>query len=119
VALGARSYSWKVIHHMWLTGRLRLGRSTACLLGLLSVAIFAVPLAPHAQSNDQTGSRIGVRTPPIHATPIQVNVDLVLLNVTVTDLYDRIVTGLEPSNFQVFDDKVVHRERHQASGEGS
>jgi Ca-activated chloride channel family protein len=30
----------------------------------------------------------------------------VLLNVTVTDPYDRTVTGLEPGNFQVFDEKV-------------
>ncbi len=31
---------------------------------------------------------------------------MVLLNVTVMDAYDRVVTSLEPSNFEVFDDKV-------------
>jgi len=31
---------------------------------------------------------------------------MVLLNVTVTDDYERVVTGLDSSNFLVFDDKV-------------
>jgi Ca-activated chloride channel family protein len=86
-----------------------LDRLTAVLLVLLACApraIFAVPQDSHELSDNQAGSSIGVRQPPIHKTPIQVNVDLVLLSVTVTDPYDRIVTGLEPSNFQVFDDKV-------------
>jgi Ca-activated chloride channel homolog len=36
--------------------------------------------------------------------PIQVDVSLVLVNVTVTDPYDRLVTGLEKENFRVFED---------------
>jgi Ca-activated chloride channel homolog len=35
---------------------------------------------------------------------IQVDVSLVLVNVTVTDPYDRLVTGLEKENFRVFED---------------
>jgi Ca-activated chloride channel family protein len=94
---------------MWLIGRLRFDRSTIALLALLPclpVAILAAPQDSQGPSNDPAGSHISVRQPPIHAVPIQVNVDLVLVNVTVTDSYDRIVTGLEQSNFQVFDDKV-------------
>jgi Ca-activated chloride channel family protein len=34
------------------------------------------------------------------------NVDLALVNVTVTDPYNRLVTGLEPDNFRVFEDNV-------------
>ncbi len=94
---------------MWLIGRLRFDRLAIALLAFLpclSVAILAAPQDSQGPSNDPAGSPISVRRPPIHAVPIQVNVDLVLVNVTVTDSYDRIVTGLEQSNFQVFDDKV-------------
>ena len=37
---------------------------------------------------------------------IQLDVDLALLNVTVTDPYNRLVTGLEPDNFRVFEDNI-------------
>ncbi len=43
---------------------------------------------------------------------IKVDVDLVLVNTTVTDPYNRLVTGLERENFRVFEDnaeqEVVH-----------
>ena len=51
-------------------------------------------------------AQVKVKQEPIHATPIQVDVNLVVVNVTVTDPYDRIVTGLDKSNFQVYDEKV-------------
>jgi len=38
--------------------------------------------------------------------PIQVNVQLALVNVTVTDPYGRLVTGLEKDNFHIFEDGV-------------
>jgi Ca-activated chloride channel family protein len=34
------------------------------------------------------------------------DVDLALVNVTVTDPYNRVVTGLGPDNFRIFEDKV-------------
>jgi Ca-activated chloride channel homolog len=37
---------------------------------------------------------------------IRIDVDMALLNVTVTDPYNRLVTGLEPDNFRVFEDNV-------------
>jgi Ca-activated chloride channel family protein len=37
---------------------------------------------------------------------LHMDVDLALLNVTVTDPYNRLVTGLEPDNFRVFEDNV-------------
>ena len=58
---------------------------------------------------DNEKSQITVRQPPIHTPPIQVAVDMVIVNVTVTDPYDRIVTGLDQSNFEVFDDKVEQK----------
>jgi Ca-activated chloride channel family protein len=48
-------------------------------------------------------------TPGVPVKPrqlIRLDVDLALLNVTVTDPYNRLVTGLEPDNFRVFEDNV-------------
>jgi Ca-activated chloride channel family protein len=49
---------------------------------------------------------VEVRRSPINTSPIQMNVDRVIVPVTVTDPFDRIVTGLSKNNFQIFDDKV-------------
>jgi len=38
--------------------------------------------------------------------PLHVDVELALVNVTVTDPYDRLITGLEKQNFRVFEDNV-------------
>lgn len=61
---------------------------------------------------DTAAHSVAVRKPPLHGVPIQIDVNMVLLNVTVTDPWDRTVTGLEPGNFAVFDEKV---EQHIAS----
>jgi Ca-activated chloride channel family protein len=37
---------------------------------------------------------------------LHMDVDLALLNVTVTDPYNRLVTGLEPDNFRVYEDNI-------------
>jgi Ca-activated chloride channel family protein len=90
-------------------------------LGLAALAL-AGPLATRLRggpADDQTnatplpggqaGAQITVRTVPIHVAPLQVDVTMVLVNVTVTDPFDRIVTGLDQDNFQVFDEKVEQR----------
>ncbi len=43
---------------------------------------------------------------------IKVEVDLVLVNATVTDINNRFVTGLEKEHFQVFEDKVEQQVSH-------
>jgi Ca-activated chloride channel family protein len=48
-------------------------------------------------------------TPPVTIHPgkvIRTDVDLALVNVTVTDPFNRLVTGLEQDNFRVFEDNV-------------
>lgn len=60
---------------------------------------------PHPDK-DQTPADVEIRQPPIHAMPVRVDVDRVIVPITVTDPYDRIVTGLDKGNFDVFDDKV-------------
>ena len=54
-------------------------------------------------------AQITVRKPDIHVAPFLVDVNLVVVNITVTDPFDRIVTGLEQNNFQVFDEKVEQK----------
>jgi Ca-activated chloride channel homolog len=53
--------------------------------------------------------QVTIRTPAIHTPIIHQNVDLVVVSVTVTDPYDRIVTGLDQSNFEIYDDKVPQK----------
>jgi Ca-activated chloride channel homolog len=63
-----------------------------------------------AQPGDkQKPAEITITNPPVHTTPIQMDVNMVVVNVTVTDPYDRIVTGLDQSNFQIYDDKVEQK----------
>ena len=47
---------------------------------------------------------------PANSTPsVKVNVDLVLVNTTVTDPSNRFVTGFDQEHFKVFEDKVEQR----------
>jgi Ca-activated chloride channel family protein len=59
--------------------------------------------------SDQGGAHITIRAPNIHVAPLQVDVNMVVVNVTVTDPFDRIVTGLDQVNFQIYDEKVEQR----------
>ena len=48
-------------------------------------------------------------TPGAKLKPLQglhLDVDLALVNVTVTDPYNRLVTGLDPDNFRVYEDNI-------------
>ncbi|MBI1983708.1 MAG: VWA domain-containing protein [Acidobacteria bacterium] len=93
-------------------GAFQLGAVTIALWGLIAALPLCVPGGENPSTDgretaaNQDASRVSVRQEAIHTTPIQVDVTLVVINVTVTDPYDRIVTGLDRSNFQVFDEKV-------------
>jgi Ca-activated chloride channel family protein len=50
-----------------------------------------------------------------HTKPIQVDVNLVLVNVTVTDDWNRIVTGLDKENFSVLEGSEVQEVKHFSS----
>src|SRR5208283_589645 len=62
-----------------------------------------------APPDGQAGAQVTVRTPPLHVTPLLVDVNMVIVNVTITDPFDRIVTGLDQENFQVYDEKVEQK----------
>ncbi len=96
--------------------KLRMGRNSWWLVAVGGVVCLVAGLARGASGDEQTSrapvpekqapAQVTVKQGQIHATPIQVDVNLVQVNVTVTDPYDRIVTGLDQNNFQVFDEKV-------------
>jgi Ca-activated chloride channel family protein len=50
--------------------------------------------------------RKNTRGIPVKAGQLILNVELALVNVTVTDPYNRLVTGLEPDNFRVYEDNI-------------
>jgi Ca-activated chloride channel family protein len=62
--------------------------------------------ATPAPPPQKDASRVTVRQSEIHAPPILMDVNMVVVSVSVTDPFDRIVTGLEQTNFQVYDEKV-------------
>src|SRR5439155_26001128 len=53
-------------------------------------------------------AKVDVRknTPGNPVQGLHLDVDLALVNVTVTDPYNRLVTGLDPDNFRVFEDNI-------------
>jgi Ca-activated chloride channel family protein len=89
-----------------------LGVGALALLGLAAVKVWGGQdqKAPTpAPPKDLAGESLTVRNPTVHVPPLQVDVNMVLVNVTVTDPFDRIVTGLDQENFQVYDEKVEQK----------
>jgi Ca-activated chloride channel family protein len=71
------------------------------------IAIWKLPALAVAQSavpDDVKHDTPGQLIKP--GQSVHVDVDLALVNVTVTDPYDRLVTGLEPDNFRIFENSV-------------
>lgn len=50
-----------------------------------------------------------------HTRPVKVEVDLVLVPVTITDPMNRLVTGLEPENFEVYEGSDKQQIKHFSS----
>jgi Ca-activated chloride channel homolog len=82
------------------------------------VAPRANPQAPNPQSTMLPG---GSATPDVnpslktHTRPITRDVDLVLVPVTITDPMNRLVTGLEQDNFEVFEGTEKQAIKHFSS----
>lgn len=89
--------------------KLTKGRFSASLIFLLffGVAIAKFPVSIFAQSLVASDVKHDTPGKPIkQGQSLHIDVDLALVNVTVTDPYNRLVTGLEPENFRIFEDKV-------------
>jgi Ca-activated chloride channel family protein len=95
----------------------RRNRSIPQMLAAVSCASITAALlccvpTLHAQQKDNTDSQ--TKTPPAASAPATgrdeqiefVNADLVKLTVTVTDSFDRYVTGIERDAFTILDNKV-------------
>ena len=59
---------------------------------------------PQAVKDDVRKNTAGEKLQPRQG--LKLDVDLALVNVTVTDPYNRLVTGLDPDNFRVYEDNV-------------
>jgi len=88
-----------------------LGLAALALAGLMAMGMWCADDQKSGATppDDHAGAQVIVRTPPVHVTPLQVDVNMVVVNVTVTDPFDRIVTGLDQENFQVYDEKVEQK----------
>jgi Ca-activated chloride channel family protein len=73
--------------------------SGPAIVGLPTPA-FAHSLLPDDVRHDTPGQVIK------QGQAVHLDVELALVNVTVTDPYNRLVTGLEPDNFRIFEDNV-------------
>jgi Ca-activated chloride channel homolog len=63
-------------------------------------------IVPVTAASDPAVAPPAVSTPPAvsaHGRPLKVDVDLVLVPVTITDPMNRLVTGLEKENFQLYE----------------
>ena len=65
-----------------------------------------------APKQDLLASTTGMKT---HIRPLKVDVDLVLVPVTITDPMNRLVTGLEKENFQLFEGNATQEIRSFSS----
>ncbi|MGH9651710.1 MAG: VWA domain-containing protein, partial [Terriglobales bacterium] len=107
------------------SGRLRLLCLTSCLVAALFLVALPALWAQGGEQNVHITPRPKPAAPPpgagndaslkTHTKPIQVEVDLVLVNVTITDPMNRLVTGLEKENFAVFEGNVPQYIKHFSS----
>jgi len=92
-------------------------------LVVTGIMLLACGYASHAQSNvddvhiqprTHASQRDGIVDPSLnaHATLIRKNVNLVLVPITVTDASNRLVTGLDRQNFQIFEGKDAQAIKH-------
>ena len=82
---------------------------------LLALFVLFLPLTIGAMRAPAVAAQSTVSADVKHDTPgkpiergqsVHIDVNLALVNVTVTDPYDRVVTGLEPDNFRVFENNI-------------
>ena len=107
----------------------RAAQAGAALLALILVAAVLLGSAPAAWAQSSTSDvhitpRKSLEKKPLdqidpslktHTKPMIVDVNLVLVNVTITDPMNRLVTGLEKENFKIFEGNQEQQIRHFSS----
>jgi Ca-activated chloride channel homolog len=87
--------------------RTRLSLISFAFLLSFSVGIWHFSASAAAQSIVPDDVKHDTPGKPIQqGQSVHIDVNLALVNVTVTDPYDRVVTGLEPDNFRVFENNI-------------
>src|SRR5258708_23447069 len=94
-----------------------LGLTTYVRTQDVNVHIEPRPVAPPANAVDKDKNGPGIAVPELknHGKPQIVDVNLVLVNVTVTDDWNRIVTGLDKENFAVMEGSELQVGKHFSS----
>jgi Ca-activated chloride channel family protein len=100
------------------------GNRTRLLIALLAALLFAAALpaqetevhvAPRAKPAEPKAAEPSDPSLKTHTKPMKVDVDLVLVPATVTDPLNRLVTGLDATNFEVFEGSAKQQIRHFSS----
>src|SRR5690349_14045252 len=95
--------SMRICTHLFLVVAL------ACLSALAQTDVNDVHIQsrevqkPEIEKPKQAASLVSIDGLSTHVRPLKVDVDLVLVPVTITDPLNRLVTGLEKENFQLFE----------------
>ncbi len=111
------------------SARLHWGANLACLLLFLAAVVGGFSVFCAAQVSDVEDVHVTPRIKPpdtakneivdaafkAHTKPMLVDVDLVLVPVTITDPLNRLVTGLDKDNFSVFEGKDAQEIRSFSS----
>ncbi len=108
-----RSWNLTLLHPHRIAPLLWMLLLTLCVVGSLSVPAIAqtdvndIHVAPRevekAKTEEVANQSIVSPSLNTHVRPLKVGVDLVLVPVTITDPMNRLVTGLEKDNFQLFE----------------
>jgi len=108
----------------FVSGALVLALAFSFLVGVRAMAqdsdVDDVHISPHPPTDNTNLSNTNVKdalsaTVTTHAPTIKQKVDLVLVPVTVTDPLNRLVTGLDKENFEVYEGKEKEEVRHFSS----
>ena len=90
-----------------------------CVVPAVAQVAEEVHITPHPQPEQQITPKGGAPAidPALktHTRPMKVDVDLVLIPVTITDPMNRLVTGLESENFEVFEGPERQQIKHFSS----
>ncbi len=78
----------------------------ACLTGSLGTISLAATALPDGKNENKEVTKDTPGTPINNGKTVHMDVDLALVNVTVTDPYNRLVTGLDTDNFRIYEDNV-------------
>lgn len=100
---GIRNYRWAALAVVLLACAVALGQGTE---------VHVSPRPKPAVPREGTTSDPTLKT---HTKPMKVDVDLVLVPATVTDPNNRLVTGLDESNFEVYEGSTKQTIRHFSS----